>query len=86
MITYFEDKNHKSKKRYKTYKTLITNLQSLDTIVIFGATSISRSLSIFGVGLNILSISAAIACTVSLGNKALHKLSLNKYNKYKKTT
>ena len=32
----------------------------------------------------ILPISAAIACSLSLGNKVLHKLIINKYNKYKK--
>ena len=32
----------------------------------------------------ILPISAGIACSLSLGNKVLHKLILNKYNKYKK--
>ena len=31
-----------------------------------------------------LPISAGIACTLSLGNKVLHKLIINKYNKYKK--
>ena len=32
----------------------------------------------------ILPISAGIACTLSLGNKVLHKLITNKYNKYNK--
>ena len=35
-------------------------------------------------GLIILPISAGIACTLSLGNKVLHNLIVNKYNKYKK--
>ena len=84
MITYFKDKNHKSKKIYKNYKTLNTILESIDSIVIIGATSTSITLSVTGVGLNILPISAGIACTLSLGNKVLHKLIINKYNKYKK--
>ena len=84
MITYFKDKNNKSKKRYKNYKTLNTLLESIDSIVIIGATSTSISLSITGVGVIILPISAGIACTLSLGNKVLHKLIINKYNKYKK--
>ena len=84
MITYFKDKNSKSKKRYKNYKTLNTILESVDSILIIGATSTSITLSITGVGLIILLISAGIACTLSLGNKILHKLILNKYNKYKK--
>ena len=84
MITYFKDKNHKSKKKYKNYKTLNTILESVDSIVIIAATSTSITLSITGVGLIFLPISAGIACTLSLGNKVLHKLIINKYNKYKK--
>ena len=84
MITYFKDKNHKSKKSYKNYKTLNTVLESVDSIIIIGATSTSITLSITGIGLIILTISAGIACGLSLGNKILHKLIINKYNKYKK--
>ena len=84
MITYFKDKNHKSKKRYKNYKTLNTILESVDSIVIIATTSTSITLSVTGFSLIILPISAGIACTLSLGNKVLHKLFLNKYNKYGK--
>ena len=82
-ITYFKDKNNKSKKRYKKYKTLNTVLESIDSIIITGATSTSITLSIAGIGSIVLPISAGIACTLSLGNKILHKLIINKYNKYK---
>ena len=84
MITYFKDKNNKSEKRYKNYKTLNTILESVDSIVIIATTSTSITLSVTGVGLIILPISAGIACTLSLGNKILHKLIINKYTKYKK--
>ena len=84
MITYFKDKNNKSKKKYKNYKTLKTILESVGSIVIIGATSTSITLSITGIGLIILPISTGIACGLSLGNKILHKLIINKYNKYKK--
>ena len=84
MISYFKDKNHKSKKRYANYKTLNTILESVDSIVIIATTSISIILSITGIGLIVLPISAGIACTLSLGNKVLHKLIINNYNKYKK--
>ena len=83
MITYFKDKNNKSK-RYKNYKTLNTVLESVDSIVIIGATSTSITLSVTGIGLIVLPISAGIACGLSLGNKILHKLIISKYNKYKK--
>ena len=84
MITYFKDKNNKSKKTYKNYKTLNTILESVDSIVIIGATSSSITLSVAGIGLIILPIVAGIGCGLSLGNKVLHKLVINKYNKYKK--
>ena len=84
MIAYFKDKNNKSKKRYKNYKTLNTILESVDSIVIIAATSTSITLSVTGIGLIVLPISTGIACTLSLGNKILHKIIINKYNKYKK--
>ena len=84
MITYFKDINNKSKKRYKNYKTLNTILESVDSIVIIGATSTSITLSVTGIGLIVLPISAGIACGLSLGNKVLHKIIINKYKKYKK--
>ena len=84
MISYFKDKNHKSKERYKNYKTLNTILESVDGIVIIAATLTSITLSVRGIGLLILPISAGIACGLSLSNKVLHKLIINKYNKNKK--
>ena len=84
MITYFKDKNNKSKKRYKKCKTPNTVLELIDSIVIIGATSTSIILSVTGFGLIILPISAGIACTLSLGNRVLHKVIINKDNKYKK--
>ena len=84
LISYFKDKNNKSKKKYKNYKTLNTILESIDSIVIIGATSTSITLSVTGIGLIVLPISAGNACGTSLGNKTLHKLIINKHNKYKK--
>ena len=85
MISYFKDKNKKSKKRYKKYKTLNTVLESVDSVIIIGATSTSKTLSVTGVGLILLPRSAGFVCTLSLGNKVLHKLIINKNNKNKKT-
>ena len=81
MISFYRDNNHKSKKNYKNYKSLNTKLESVDSIIINGATSTSITLSIIGLGLITLPISAGIARTLSLGNKVLHKLIKNKYNK-----
>ena len=74
MTTYFKDKNHKSKKEYRKYKTLNTVLESVDSIIIIGATSTSITLSITSIGLIVLPMSAGIACTLSLDNKVLNKL------------
>ena len=84
MITYFKDKNHKSRKRSKNYETVDTVLESVDSIVIIAATSTSITLSITGIGLIILPILAGVACTIPLGNKVLQLIIINKYNKYKK--
>ena len=83
MTKCFKNKDLISKKRLKNYKTLNTKLESVDTIVITGAASTSITLSVTGVGLIILPISAGIACALSLGNKVLHKMIMNKYNKFK---
>ena len=85
IITYFKDKNIKSKKKCKNYKTLNLIIESIDTIGNFGSMSTSKSLSITGIGLVILTISTGNACTLLLGNKVMRKLIINKYNKQKKT-
>ena len=70
--------------RKKIYETLNTILESVDTIVFFGATTTSVTLSVIGVGLSKVPISAEVACALSLANKVLHKMNINKFNKYKK--
>ena len=84
MITYFKDKNNISKKRYKKYRTITTILKSFDTIVIIATTSSSITLSLTGIGLIVIPISTATACGLSIGNKVLYEIIINKYNKYKK--
>ena len=84
MITYFKDKNHKSKKRYEKFKTITTILKSFDTFVIIATTSISITLSLTGIGLIAIPISTASACALSIGNKVIYEMIINNYNKYKK--
>ena len=84
MITYFKDKNNKSKRKYKKYKTITTILKSFDTFVIIATTSSSITLSVTGIGLIVIPISTASACALSIGNKVLYEVVVNKYNKYKK--
>ena len=81
LITYFEDKNIKSKKKYKKYKTTTTILKPFDTIVIFVTTSSSITMSLEGIGLIVIPISTASACALSIGNKVLFEVIINKHNK-----
>ena len=77
MITYFQDKNHKSKKRCDIYFTLTSILESVDTVVITGATTTSVTLLVIGVELILMSSSAGVASVLSLGDKV--KLHINIY-------
>ena len=61
MMVYFKNRNNKPKKKNKNYKTLNTILESVDSIVISATTSTSITLSITGMGLIVLPISAGIA-------------------------
>ena len=84
MITYFKDKNNKTKKRYKKYKTLTTILKSFDTFVIIATTSSSITLSLTGIGLLVIQKSTASACALSIGKKVSYEIIKNKFKKYKK--
>ena len=63
---------------------ITTLLKSFDTFVIIATTSSSITLSLTGTGLIVIPISAASACALSIGNKVLYEVIINKYNKYKK--
>ena len=82
MITYFKDQNHKSKKRYKKDKMLTTILKSFDTIVIFGATSSSTTLSLTGIGLIAIPNSSGVACGLTIGNKIIYEIVMKNYDIY----
>ena len=41
-------------------------------------------MSLTGIGLIVIPISTATACGLSIGNKVLYEIIVNKYNKYKK--
>ena len=71
MNTYFEGKNNKTKKINRKYKTLTTKLKSFDTFVIIAATSSSITLSLTGTGLNVILITTATACWLSIGSKVI---------------
>ena len=71
MITYFKDKNNKSKKKYRKIKTITTILESIDIFVILAATSGSITSVLTGIELKAIPISNAIVCGLSNGNQII---------------
>ena len=67
----------------KTFKTVTSILESVDTVVVISSTTMSVTLSVTIFVFIVVPISAAKACASSLGIKALHKIILNNYNKYR---
>ena len=63
---------------------MTTILKSFNTVVIIATASSSTSLSLTGFGLIVIPISSSIACGLSISNKILYEIVIQKYNKYKK--
>ena len=62
---------------------MTTLLKLFDTMVIIATTSSSISLSLTGFGPIVIPISGSIACGLSITNKVLYEIVMQKYNKYK---
>ena len=84
MITYFKDKNNKSIEKYKKDKTITTILKSFDTFAIIATTSSSVTLSFTGIGLMAIPTSTSVACGLTISNKVIYEIIINKYNNNKK--
>ena len=67
------------------FKTLTTILKSIDKFLNTATTSSLITLSLTGIGTLAILISTATACRLSIGNKVLYEIIINKYNKYKET-
>ena len=74
ILSYFKEKNHESKENYKNFTTITTRLESVHTVAIICAIAISVTLSITGVELVVVRISAGDACALSLRNKVINRL------------
>ena len=84
MITYSKDKNNKSKNKYKKYETLTAILQSIDTLVIVATASSSITPNLTGFGLIVIPKSTGITCGLSVSNKVIYEVIINKYKKKQK--
>ena len=72
------------KRNIRKYKILAIVLKSLDKFVNFATTSSSITLSLTGICLIVIPILAGIACGLTISNKILYEIIMQKYNKYKK--
>ena len=80
MITYFGDKNNKSKKKCKKVKSITTILKSFDRFVVIATSSSSITLSLTGISLIAIPISTATAFGLSIDNKVIFEIIENKHN------
>ena len=65
-ITYFKDRDQKSKKKYIEDKTITPILKSFDTLVIITMTSTSITLTLTGIGLIVIPLTTASATIYQL--------------------
>ena len=73
-----------NQKIHKNYRTINTVLESVDSFF-YHPSNVNFDNSInYWFGLIVLPTSAVIVCSLSFGNKVLHKLIINNYNKYRK--
>ena len=63
---------------------LTSKLKSFDTFVIHATTSSSFSLSLTGIDLIVIPISTGITCGLTISNKKLYVVVMQKYIKYEK--
>ena len=83
-ITYFKDKHHKRKQKYKKYETITTVLKSFDTIAKIATISSFITLSLTGFGLIFIPISSSIAYGLTISNKVIYEIFMQKFDEYKK--
>ena len=72
IITCFKENNLISKKKCKNQKSLTSILESFDAVVNIGATKLSVTLPVTGVGLVVVPISAGVACAFLI--KEIHTM------------
>ena len=84
IITYFKDKNNKSKEKFKNYNLLTAFLKSFDTSVITARTSSSITLSQTEIGFLFTHKSISIVFALSFSNKLVCGLITQKYQKCRK--
>ena len=66
MTKYYELEENKYKKKYTKYKLINNIINSTDGLIILGTTSASVTLSITGVGIIVVPITAGVGCATGI--------------------
>ena len=66
MMKYYEMEEKKYKKKYTKYKLINDLINSTDGLIIIGTTSASATLSITGVGIIVVPITAGVGCATGI--------------------
>ena len=83
MMKYYEMEEKKYKQKYTKYKLINNLINSLDGIIVIGTTSASISLSITGVGIIVVPITAGVGCVTGILVKICSSYLKKKEQNYK---
>ena len=83
MMKYYELEENKYKKKYTKYKLINNLINSLDGIIVIGTTSASVTLSITGVGIIVVPITAGVGCATGILVKICSSYLKKKEQNYK---
>ena len=83
MMKYYELEEKKYKQKYTKYKLINNLINSLDGIIVIGTTSASISLSITGVGIIVVPITAGVGCATGILVKLCSSYLKKKEQNYK---
>ena len=83
MMKYYEIEENKYKKKYNKYKLINNIINSTDGLIIIGTTSASITLSITGVGIIVVPITAGVGCATGILVKICSSYLKKKEQSYK---
>ena len=83
MMKYYELEENKYKKKYTKYKLINNLINSTGGLIIIGTTSSSVTLSINGVGIIVVPITAGVGCATGILAKICSSYLKKKEQKYK---
>ena len=83
MMKYYEIEENKYKKKYTKYKLINNIINPTDGLIIIGTTSASITLSITGVGIIVVPITAGVGCATGILVKICSSYLKKKEQNYK---